>query len=167
MPRLKPRPKKATLAQRYPPSESCACTLCLAFCTRPGWWTVREAGRAMDAGLGSRMMLEPSPDRAFGVLSPAFNGCEGGFALQQFATRGCGFLRGGTCELHGGGLMPLECRFCHHARPGQGPRCHDDIGKDWDSPAGRALVARWCRERGLTPLLPRLGLEKLIDATDA
>jgi hypothetical protein len=168
MPRLKKKPKKHSLAQRYPPSEPCACSLCLAYCTRPGWWTVNEAGRALDAGLGARMMLEVAPDRSFGVLSPAFSGCEGGFALQQFAARGCNFLKDGACELHdacelhGGGLMPLECRFCHHDRPGLGPKCHADIETDWNSATGRALVARWCSDRGLLKLLPAYGLQQLI-----
>ncbi len=45
---------------------------------RPGWWTVQEANEALHAGLGKRMMLEMSPDLSFGVLSPAFKGCEAG-----------------------------------------------------------------------------------------
>lgn len=90
------------------------------------------------------MMLEVSPTRSFGVLSPAFNGNERYFALNDFAERGCSFLRpDGRCELHGTGVQPLECRFCHHDRPGLGPRCHRDLEKDWDTPAGRALVAKW------------------------
>jgi hypothetical protein len=110
-----------SLAAKYPPSEPCACAVCLAYCMRPGWWTVREAAAAYDAEYARRMMLEPSPERTFGVLSPAFRGCEGTFALQQYATRGCAFLRDGRCELHGSGFQPMECRFCHHDRPGRRP----------------------------------------------
>lgn len=92
------------------------------------------------------MMLEMSPTRSFGVLSPAFKGNERYFALNQFADRGCNFLlKDGLCELHGTGLQPLECRFCHHDRTGLGPRCHRDLEKDWDSPAGRALAGKWVR----------------------
>jgi len=136
---------RKSLAEKYPPSPPCACETCLAYCARPGWWTVEEAARAIEAGLAGRMMLEMSPDRSFGVLSPAFKGCEVDFAKQNHADRGCTFLADNRCELHGTGSQPLECRFCHHDRPGQGPRCHADIGKDWNTPAGRALVVRWSK----------------------
>ena len=46
------------------------CEVCLTYCARPGWWTVEEAARAMDAGYSDRMMLEISPELTFGVLSP-------------------------------------------------------------------------------------------------
>jgi hypothetical protein len=140
--------RKKTLIEKYPPSEPCACDVCLVYCRRPGWWTVEEAGRALDAGRGGRMMLEMSPDKSFGVLSPAFSGCEGNFALHVFSDRGCTFLTQNRCELHGTGLQPLECRFCHHDRPGLGSKCHADIEKDWNRPAGRALVVRWSKVTG-------------------
>ena len=94
------------------------------------------------------MMLEMSPDRTFGVLAPAFKGCEVEFALDQHAHRGCTFLDDNRCELHGTGFQPLECRFCHHDRPGQGPQCHTDIEKEWTTPQGRALVVRWSKMTG-------------------
>ncbi len=135
--------RKKSLADKYPPSEPCSCPVCLSYCRRPGWWTVEEAERAIEAGYASRMMLEMSPDRSFGVLSAAFRGCEVQFAVNEYADRGCTFLKDERCELHSTGLMPLECRFCHHDRPGQGTRCHADIAKDWNTAAGRALVVRW------------------------
>ena len=142
--------KRRTLAEQYPPSEPCACDVCSAYCRRPGWWTVKEAAAAIEAGYAARMMLEISPDRRFGVLSPAFRGNERYFALNDFSERGCNFLLpDGRCELHGTGHQPLECRFCHHDRRGLGPRCHRDLEKDWDSPAGRALVTRWAQMMGL------------------
>ncbi len=137
-----------SLAGKYPPSEPCSCEVCLAFCARPGWWTVAEAARALEAGFGSRMMLEMAPSRSYGVLSPAFKGNELGFARQIFSGRGCTFLKDNLCELFGTGFQPLECRFCHHDRPGQGPRCHADIEKDWNTPAGIALVVRWSKQTG-------------------
>ena len=152
---------KKTLAQKYPPSPPCSCEVCLGYCTRPGWWTVKEAARALKAGHGSRMMLELAPDRSFGVLSPAFKGCEGTFALQECAGQGCNFLKEQRCELHGTGFQPIECRFCHHDRPGLGPQCHADIEKDWYTPAGRALVALWCRLTGLWGSLDSYELGKL------
>lgn len=141
---------RTRLEIRFPPSEPCGCEVCLAYCRRPGWWTAREAARAIEAGLGRRMMLEPSPNRTFGVLSPAFRGNEGYYALNDFAERGCNFLTpDNRCELFGTGLQPLECRFCHHARRGDGPACHRALEKDWDSHAGRTLVERWAAAAGL------------------
>jgi hypothetical protein len=73
-----------------PPSPECSC---------PVWWTVEEAVQAIEAGYASRMMLEMSPDRAFGVFSPAFKGCEGDFARQIYSRRGCTFLNEGRCMI--------------------------------------------------------------------
>ncbi len=156
-----PAKRAAALARRFPPSEPCDCEICRGFCRRPGWWSAAEALRALNAGLGGRMMLEISPDRSFGVLSPAFPGCEGGLAANPYAGRGCNFLRDGLCELYASGLQPLECRFCHHDRPGQGPLCHAALEQDWMTPAGRTLVARWCRLTGVWNCLDLLGLAGL------
>jgi hypothetical protein len=144
--------KKLDLAQRYPPSEPCSCKVCLAYCARPGWWTVVEADRAMKAGFGRRMMLEMSPDRTWGVLSPAFFGCEGSVATQDASTNGCNFLKNSLCELFGTGLQPLECRFCHHERKGLGQTCHADLEKDWHSVRGRKLVTEWLAKSNLSLL---------------
>lgn len=138
-----------SLAERFPPSPPCGCPICLGFCRRPGWWTVDEAARALRSGLGPRMMLELAPERTFAVLSPAFLGNEGAFALAAFEGRGCTFLHAGQCELHGGPFQPLECRFCHHDRPGQGPVCHAALEADWHTPTGQDLVVLWCRRAGL------------------
>jgi hypothetical protein len=140
---------KLTLAEKYPPSPPCSCDVCQSYCKRPGWWTVPEADRAIEAGYATRMMLEMSPEFTFGVLSPAFKGCEMKFAYQAYAGRGCTFLLDGKCELHGTGHQPLECRYCHHERAGMGPRCHADIERDWNSPEGRALVVKWSKTVGL------------------
>lgn len=141
--------QKKSLAEKYPPSEACSCKICLNYCIRPGWWTVEEAARAIKAGYAQRMMLEMSPDHSFGVLAPAFNGNEGVFADQRFAHRGCTFLKDNLCELHGSNCQPLECRFCHHERQGLGEKCHADIGKEWNTPAGRELVVYWSKISGL------------------
>jgi hypothetical protein len=109
---------------------------------------VDEATRALQAGYGQRMMLEMAPDFTFGVLSPAFKGCEVNFAYNEYASAGCTFLVDGKCELHGTGHQPLECRFCHHDRAGMGPRCHADIEKSWNTPEGRALIVKWSRMLG-------------------
>ena len=135
--------QRLTLTEKYPASVPCSCDICSNYCQRPGWWTVEEAARAIEAGLGRQMMLEMSPDFTFGVLSPAFRGCGTLFAYQEYASKGCTFLVDGRCELHGTGYQPLECRYCHHERDGLGMGCHADIEKDWDSAAGRSLIVKW------------------------
>jgi hypothetical protein len=150
-----------SLAEKYAPSPPCSCEVCRGYCRRPGWWTVEEAGRAINAGYGHRMMLELSPDRSFGVLSPAFGGCEAFFAVQEYASRGCSFYKDGLCELYGTGVQPLECRVCHHDHPGLGPACHADLEADWNTPAGRTLVAGWCTLTGVSAFLDAYGLSQL------
>ena len=136
--------QKKTLIEKYPPSRSCSCAICVGYCKRPGWWTVDEASRALSAGYASRMMLEMSIDKSFGVLSPAFKGCEQAFATDLGAQNGCNFLVNNRCELFGTGYEPLECTYCHHDRRGMGLQCHVDIGEDWNTEKGRRLVVQWC-----------------------
>jgi len=131
------------LRKKYRPSSPCSCNTCLAYCKRPGWWTVEEAANAIKAGYADRMMLEISPELSFGVLSPAFAGCEGGIALNIYAQQGCNFLKNNLCELHGSDLIPLECRFCHHERIGLGRQCHLDIENDWNTGYGKILIKEW------------------------
>ncbi|MCO1604469.1 hypothetical protein [Desulfosporosinus nitroreducens] len=142
---MKPKKRKQyiSLMEEYLPSEPCNCEICKAYCIRPGWWTVEEASIAIDAGYGDRMMLEMSLDLTFGVLSPAYKGCEQNFALQEYSHFGCIFFSNNLCELHDNGFQPLECRFCHHSREGLRQKCHADIEKQWLTPAGQALVAKW------------------------
>jgi hypothetical protein len=140
---------KKTLAEKYPPSEPCACEVCLSYCARPGWWTVAQAAHAIDAGYGRRMMLEIAPELTFGVLSPAFKGCESYFATNEHSKNGCTFLKENRCELFGTVHQPLECRFCYHERRGLGTQCHADLEKDWKTPAGQALVQKWIKVVGL------------------
>ena len=139
---------KIDLARKYSPSKPCSCDICLNYCRRPGWWTVAQATKAVEAGYGGRMMLEMAPELTFGVLSPAYNGNEGNIALQIFARQGCTFLKDNLCELYGTGLQPLECRFSYHTRPGLGVKCHSDIEKDWYSQAGQKLIIRWGKSTG-------------------
>ncbi|HEX2919791.1 MAG TPA: hypothetical protein VHO50_01365 [Bacteroidales bacterium] len=131
------------LKEKYPPSGSCTCDICKSFCIRPGWWTVEEAEKAIDAGLASRMMIEISPEHSFGVLAPAFKGNESNYAFAEFSQYGCTFLNDGKCELFDTGHMPLECRYCHHSRKGKGQQCHSDIEKDWKTMDGQKLIVKW------------------------
>jgi len=131
------------LKEKYKPSEPCSCDICKSFCLRPGWWTVYEAGLAIQSGLTNRMMLEISPENNFGVLSPAFKGNESNYALHIYSKNGCTFYNSGLCELFGTELQPLECRYCHHDRKGLGLKCHLDIEKDWKTNRGQKLIVRW------------------------
>ena len=88
-------------------------------------------------------MLEISTDQSFGVLSPAFKGCESGFALQEYAKNGCTFLNKKKCELYNTEYQPLECRFCHHERTGLGIKCHNELEDQWNSIKGRKLIKHW------------------------
>lgn len=138
-----------SILETFPPSKPCSCDICRSYCKRPGWWTVKEAALAVDAGYANRMMLEMAPDLGFGVLSPAFTGCEANFALNIHAQSGCNFLKNGLCELFGTGHQPLECRFCHHDRVGLGVQCHSALEIDWNTPAGQGLIAQWGKMTGL------------------
>jgi hypothetical protein len=131
------------LLEKFPPSESCSCETCRNYCMRPGWWTVEQASRAIDAGYADRMMLEMAPEGTFSVLSPAFKGNEVNFALEVFSTQGCTFFKEGLCELFGTGHEPLECRFCHHDRVGAGKTCHEAIEADWNTPDAKRLIVKW------------------------
>ena len=137
--------KKIDLSIKYPLSEPCGCEICKGYCLRPGWWTVGQAKKVVESIYCARMMVEVSPERDFGVLSPAFKGCEGGIALQAFSGNGCNFYAGGLCELHPTGLLPLECGFCHHDRVGLGLKCHADLEKDWKREVGSQLVGKWLK----------------------
>jgi hypothetical protein len=141
--------KKKDLNYIYPKSDPCSCEICLSFCKRPGWWTVSQAEKAVKAGYANKMMLEISPEKDFGVLSPAFNGCEGNFALNEFANNGCNFHKNNLCELHSTEHMPLECSFCHHERLGIGQKCHLELEKQWHTKRGQELVKRWSKIVGI------------------
>jgi hypothetical protein len=136
------------LKEKYPPSEPCSCEICRGYCIRPGWWTVEEAEKVTETAYAKRMMLEISPEHNFGVLSPAFKGNETNYALQELSENGCTFFDNGLCELFGTGLQPLECRFCHHDRKGEGIICHSDIEKEWNTARAKRVIVRWGNQTG-------------------
>jgi hypothetical protein len=140
--------KDKNILEKFPPSAPCSCEICVSYCLRPGWWTVEEAEKAIEAGYADRMMVEVSPEMDFCVLSPAFKGNEGNYASQIFSKEGCTFLKDGLCELFGSGCQPLECRYCHHSRKGSGIKCHHEIEKEWNSEKGKRLVVQWGNKTG-------------------
>lgn len=129
----------------FPPSESCSCQICLNYCKRPGWWTLEEFEYLLKTHYYKKVMLEISPEMSFGVLVPAFKGCESNFALQNYANNGCTFLNMNKCQLHKSKYQPLECRYCHHDRVGKGIECHNALEKEWNSFEGQKLVNYWLR----------------------
>lgn len=133
----------ADLNTLFPPSEPCSCPVCQSYCKRPGWWTVTEFKKILQSNYYKRIMLELSPELTFGVLSPAFKGCENNFALQNYAEYGCNFYNNHLCDLYSPHLQPLECRFCHHDRTGKGMECHTAIEQEWNSNEGRQLIELW------------------------
>jgi hypothetical protein len=134
---------KKDLYNLFPPSDSCSCDICKSYCERPGWWTVEEATSAISTGYASRMMLEISPEKKIGVLSPASKGAEGNYALDIFSKNKCTFLKEGLCELFGTSYQPLECRYCHHSRKGLGVKCYEEIEKEWNTNEAKRLIVKW------------------------
>jgi hypothetical protein len=140
---MKQKKHKLTLSEKYPSSEPCSCEVCTSYCQRPGWWTVEEAEKVIEAGFADRMMLEISPEQNFAVLSPAFKGNECNYASHIYSKQACTFLQNGLCELYDRSLQPLECKYCHHNRKGLGIKCHLDIEKEWKTNDAKRLVVKW------------------------
>jgi len=136
------------LKTMYSPSEPCSCETCVSYCKRPGWWTPEEAEKAIECGFAGRMMLEIAPEFNFAVLSPAFKGNELQYSSRVFADNGCTFLMNKRCELFNTGFQPLECRFCHHKRQGQGKMCHHDIEILWNTEKAKRIIVRWGNNTG-------------------
>jgi hypothetical protein len=101
---------------------------------------VEQAAKAFSAGYAP-YMLEISPDSPLEFWARTGGRRQG--RIKHFSQNGCGFLKNGLCELHGTGLMPLECRFCHHDRIGRGKMCHLELEKDWNTTPGQILVRKW------------------------
>jgi hypothetical protein len=147
------------LEDYYSPSLPCDCEICRSYCIRPGWWTIEQASIAIDEGYDAKMMLEIAPDFSFAVLSPAFKGCEGQIAVNEFAKNGCIFFSDGLCELHETSFQPLECKVCHHSSPGKGPKIHYELEKQWNTPQGIDVVIKWMKKTELWDKLPKNTVE--------
>jgi len=142
--------RRRSLPERYPPSEPAPAT-CAWPTGAAGWWTVEQADRALDA------RVRPAHDAGDGagddvrVLSPAFRGCEGGFAENRYARPGVQLP--GRQPLPAAWHRPPTARVpvLSHTRPGMGPKCHADIERDWHTPLGRALISEWGRRTASGP----------------
>lgn len=105
---MKRKKKHRSLRDKYPPSEPCSCEICRSYCVRPGWWTVEEASKAIKAGYGHRMMLEIAPEMTFGVLSPAFKGCEGFMLCRSIQKTDAIFIQTAFVSFSGQVCRPLN-----------------------------------------------------------
>lgn len=140
---------------RYPHSQSCSCEVCKSFCKRPGWWTPEQTKEIIKVGYYNKIMLEISPELTFGVLSPAFKGCEMNIAINLFKENWCTFYHNGLCDLHNTPYLPLECAFCNHDSKGQGQKCHTDIEQLWKSKENQKIIKEWGEMVGLWERLRR------------
>ncbi len=155
------------LAPREPvrPLRVCHCEECVSLCQRnPGWMTPAEAMRAMDAGLGPRLMrdwLEPShrlgnTERLY-VLAAASVGREGrdapeigdtldfnyvAFLLGRAKKGRCTFLENDLCTIHDSGFKPKQCRESLGCQTKTGPDNYE-MARHWDTEAGQAALVRW------------------------
>jgi len=163
-------PTAKTKKPRSTQKKDCTCSRCVERCrTYPGWMSVGEAEAAIAAGAGGRLMRDwLEPDRKVGnteriyVLCPADVLREGKDAPDNAElSAGLTFLSmmmgdvnpmvctylttEGRCEIHDSGFKPVMCRTSFGCKPniGQSKR---DIAPEWNTPRGRALVARWEKE---------------------
>lgn len=155
-------------------NQSCSCEKCIEACRRfPGWMTIAEAAAMIAAGMGDKLMLDwMEPSEKLGttsriyVLCPASKHHEGGLApgMDEFypdnngsfletllittfnippVAMPCTLLVDGKCSIHDTSFKPIMCRELM--------QCQDigihkfDMAPEWDSEAGRSLVADWCR----------------------
>lgn len=148
-------------------SGDCSCSECVERCrVMPGWMTPAEAGRAIDNGMASKLMLDWfTPDSRLGndhnilVLCPASEGRNGGTAATteelcgdmsfvgmlmggQQVHQPCVMLVKGKCSIHDSGSKPLMCADTYGCDPEQGSH-KIDIAPAWDTVEGRAVVTRW------------------------
>jgi Fe-S-cluster containining protein len=144
----------------------------------PAGMTVAEADAAMDAGLAKQLMRDfLLPDDEVGnsddiyVLCPAARGYENGQTAPRelypsFASifdvmingiepikLHCVFLQNERCSIHNSGFKPSACSQANACEdlPSDKRWSKRGMAPEWDTPAGKAAVARWeglCREQG-------------------
>lgn len=124
----------------------CACEVCRKFCEfRPCWGTPEEIKRLIEAGFGSRLMLDWFSDetpagRDILILTPAITGAEGQPA--PFSPLGnCTFLKNKLCEIHH--LKPIEGRAASHLMRNELIKTHVILAKCWETAEAQALIKYW------------------------
>lgn len=124
-------------------TTECNCERCQKGCQRyPGWMTVDEAKRAMDAGHAKDLMRDywASMEGNISVLCPAIEGYEGRTAA-WLPDGKCVFFSNGKCGIHNSGFKPRQCResfLCKGIGPGK-----SEFIEEWNSPEGKEQVRRF------------------------
>lgn len=152
------------MAKREFKEHVCACLECKDMCKRtPCWGTPSEVKKIIDAGLGSKLMLEYRENscvklKQVDFLTPAVRGREGAQG-PTFALGPCTFLdESDRCTLHDKGLKPLEGRVAIHVMEKdddeifpikKGDSLRDHLARMWQTPEAQAIVAAWKKERGI------------------
>jgi len=122
-------------------SEECDCDKCRQMCTRPCWPLPEEIEAIINAGFGSRLMLDywvGGINGDIGIVSPAITGSEGQRA-PYWPVGNCTFSKNGLCELHGV-CKPYEGRIAHHSGS---PDHHENVAMAWDTELGNSVVNKW------------------------
>jgi len=129
--------------------SSCDCDKCKEMCKRRTCWALpSEIDKIIDAGFADKLMLDYwSGDPDFDLVCPSIKGSEMQRTPWMPTGECCLQKKDGHCELHAGGLKPVEARLSH---------CNDDekigdvfnklhaaIAKEWDCDEGRKVIDRW------------------------
>jgi hypothetical protein len=146
-----------TLAEAYRVIEAhkpyiceCACDECKKMCDRPCWGTPEEIRAAIDNIGAENFMYDywagKFPDGTCydpGIICPATPKCKGDRA--EFISHGGCCLQDkntGLCVIHQ--WKPFEGRVGKHKDlPDEFGWLHAAVGRMWDTPEGREVVAYW------------------------
>jgi hypothetical protein len=140
--------------------NSCqGCNKGIGFCSRACWPIPSEVKKLMEAGHGSRLMLDAwTGANPIFIICPATPNYEGKdapglyddnpFSMLLGASEdplrgGCTFHDEETknCTLHDTGLKPLEGRkTCCKVKL---PNIHKDVAMSWNTDEGRSVVEEW------------------------
>lgn len=138
-------------------TNPCTCKTCKDMCQRPCWPTPEEAQELINAGYGSKLMLDYWSRCEYDeetdtyltnieILSPALYGYAGRSA-PWWPTGKCSLQDDdGLCELHDKDLKPIEGRLCSCDESVDVGKLHEDIAMMWDTEEARKIVDCWRRE---------------------
>lgn len=143
------------------PETKCKCKTCQSMCEHtPCWALPEEAERLIEAGYGSKLMLEyrSRNGKNIDMLQPAIKGRESGHAPWLPEGRCALLTKSKLCPLHRAELKPLEGRVAtcdaevnsrsdaERFRLPRGWVLRDAIAQRWSSKKAQALVERWKKE---------------------
>ena len=125
----------------------CDCERCSNMCKAPCCGTIDDIQKLIDAGYGSRLMLDDWPGDT-DVIKPAMKGYEGNKAPWECRTEeGCTFWKDGKCELHQSGLKPTQGRLAHHDNTiHQVFEIEDLIRDSWKDDKGKEIIEKWKKD---------------------